>query len=424
VRVALPTPRSLLGRVALSAALGALLSGSIVALVTIVLSSRLARTRDDVDLREVAGVLAYALTVKHYTPSHAALEQQQEHAHAGISVAVFERDVRAAGEAAIPAVAPGTCLDTGEDRACAVSAGKWTAVAARDRATLIEQGVVSTRAAGIAVVLTSLLSSLVALALAYAAVDPLKRLALAVERGDAALGEDVGVLEVDALRATLQSAFDRQARALAQSRSFAEHAAHKLRDPLATIVAQLERGADLGDERSRARRVAARLSALVEHLLILASPHDTVSVTTVMSVRAALDQAIETLPDALRSRVVCRGGDVTIHTEPVLLVSAIVSALENALKYSSGTVLASVEPQAGMVTLAIEDDGPGVSQAEREQVFLPFYRGRDARARRTPGHGIGLAVIARVAQVHGGTARFGERARGARLEMTFATDRS
>jgi signal transduction histidine kinase len=118
---------------------------------------------------------------------------------------------------------------------------------------------------------------------------------------------------------------------------------------------------------------------------------------------------------------VCTGPDVAIQSDPSLLVSAIVSALENALKYSTGAVHVRIEPHAAQVTLAIEDDGPGVSAAEREQLFLPFYRGKQTRGRNIPGHGIGLAVIARVTQVHGGTACFGERERGARLEMTFAT---
>jgi signal transduction histidine kinase len=104
-----------------------------------------------------------------------------------------------------------------------------------------------------------------------------------------------------------------------------------------------------------------------------------------------------------------------------LLVSAIVSALENALKFSSGPVRVSIEAQPEIALLAIEDDGPGVAEHEREQVFKPFYRGSDALTGRIPGHGIGLAVIARVAAAHGGVARFARReaGHGARLEMTF-----
>jgi signal transduction histidine kinase len=428
-------PRSLVGRVALSAALGGLFSGTVVAIVTIVLSSRLAHAREDADLHGVAEVLAYALTVKHYKPERAAEDQRQEHAHAGITVAVFERDRRAAGEPSISPVAPETCQDLAEARACAVSAGPWTAVAARDRAFLSEQADLSMRAASTAVIVASILSSMLALALAYTAVDPLKKLARAVqgvpvvERGEAALGPHVGVREVDALRATLQSMFDRHARALAQSRSFADHAAHQLRDPLATIVRELDRTLERGaepalEERSRARRVAARLSELVERLLILASPRDALSGGTVTSLRGSVAQAIETLPEAARQRIACEGPELEIRSDPALLVSAIASALENALKYSAGAVQVRIEPHASpanLVTLAIEDDGPGVSAAERERLFLPFYRGQHTRGADVPGHGIGLAVIARVTQVHGGTARFAERERGARLEMTFAT---
>jgi signal transduction histidine kinase len=417
--------------VAVSAALGALFSSTVVAVVTVLLSSRFARTRDDADLRGVAGMLEYALTVKHYDPAHAALDQQQEHAHAGISVAVYQRQQRVAGDDRIRRVAPGECADSGEMRACAVAAGPWIAVAAREAALVTEQQTVATRAAGIAVILASICSGLAALALAAAAVDPLKKLASAVqgvpviERGEAALGPNVGVKEVDALRATLQSAFDRHARALAQSRSFAEHAARKLRDPLSTIVRELEPASEHAhEERSHARRVAARLCTLVDRLLIFASTRDSMSRQHTMSLRGGVEQALETLPEGGSTRVVCTGPDVTLRADPALLVSAIVSALENALKYSQGAVRVCIEPGQGVVTLAVEDEGPGVSEAEREQVFLPFYRGKQPHARQTTGHGIGLAVIARVAQLHGGTARFGERTHGARLEMTFAVEPS
>lgn len=415
--------------------LGALVSSGAVAIVTIMLSNGLAHARDDADLRGVAGMLGYALTVKGFEPEQAALDQLQEHAHAGIAVAVFAGERRVAGDAAIPRVAPETCANTAQTHACAVAAGKWVAIAARDRAPLRELEGLSIRAATVAVILTSLLSALAALALAKAAVSPLERLARAVqgvpvlERGEAALGPSEGVREVDGLRATLQSAFDQQARALAQSRSFAEQAAHKLRDPLATMVSELDcAAADIGapgaEECARARRIALRLTELVDRLLILANPRDAVSFKVTTTLTSAVRQAVETLPEAARARVLSSGPEVAIPTDPALLVSAIVSALENALKYSSGPVQARVEPHDDAVVLAIEDDGPGVSEAEREQVFLPFVRGQGARTGQIPGHGIGLAVIARVAEMHAGSARFAVREQGARLEIRFPTQRA
>jgi signal transduction histidine kinase len=273
-------------------------------------------------------------------------------------------------------VAPATCADSHQARACAVPAGRWVAIAARDRALIREQEQVSTTAAFIAVILTSLLSTAGALVLARIAVRPLDRLARAVqavpasERYAANLGSDVGVQEVDALRDTLASAFERLGRALTQSQSFAGHVAHQLRDPLIAIMRELDRALEVGgaagdDERMRARRVAARLSGLVDRLLILASPHNRVAMETEMSVLEAVDEAIQTVPEPARSRISCEGARVTIRTDPALLVSAIASALENALKFSTGPIRVRIEPRADFVMLAIEDEGPGVYDRER-----------------------------------------------------------
>ncbi|MET0391096.1 MAG: HAMP domain-containing sensor histidine kinase [Polyangiales bacterium] len=430
-------PRSLAGRVALSVAFGSLLSGTVVAVVTGILSSRMAHTQEDNDLRDAAGMLVFALQNKHYDPPLAAADQTQEQAHAGIVVAVFDHDGSyedgdfVAGHPEIPFVPAGECTDVGIARICAAPAGPWVAIAARDRSHTREHAELSTRAAVIAVLLTSLLSTGIALALAHAAVRPLETLARAVQRvttqasGEVELGPAAGVKEVDALRSTLQSALERLGRALTQARHFAGDAAHQLRQPLVTISHELDAalaipGLEGREERLRARRVAERLSTLVDRLLILAGPETTVPGASEVSLHAIVNDALETLPDAARRRIEYQPTALRVLADPALLVSALTSALENALKFSSGAVRIHVTSHEQLALVAVEDDGPGVADRERDQVFAPFFRGREGRTGHVPGHGIGLAVIARVTAVHGGTARFAPCASGARLEMTFA----
>jgi signal transduction histidine kinase len=67
----------------------------------------------------------------------------------------------------------------------------------------------------------------------------------------------------------------------------------------------------------------------------------------------------------------------------------------------------------------VVDHGPGIPAAERAQVFTAFYRRTDARTRSTPGHGVGLALIAHVAGAHGGTAELLDAPRGAHLRITL-----
>ncbi|MEY4579866.1 MAG: hypothetical protein RL701_4569, partial [Pseudomonadota bacterium] len=422
-------PRSLAGRVALSVAFGSLLSGTIVAIVTGMLSRRLIRVHEDSHLRDAAGTLAFELRVKGYEPSYAAWDETRELAHTGIVVAIFEQGSYVAGDTSIPYVAPNACVDSAQTRACGVAAERRVTVAARAQALTSDQSDITTRSAVIAVLLTSLLSTGVALLLAHAAVKPLGQLARAVQSvpehapDNANLGPNTGVREVDALRETLNSAFTRLGRALTQSRNFAGNAAHQLRTPLTTIIGELDLALEsppdtARDETLRARRVAARLSTLIDRLLILARPEESLQVATEVSLLDSVDQALQTLPDAARVRIDCTGEPAHVKADPALLVSAIVSALENALKFSTGRVTIEVTTRGECAVVAIEDTGPGIAERERQQVFTPFYRGQEGRAGHIPGHGIGLAVIARVTAVHGGYARFVDRKVGARLEMS------
>jgi len=426
-------PQSLAGRVALSVTLSAFLSGTVVALVTSLLSDRIVRAQEDGRLSDAAGTLAYELLVKRWDAMFAAADEMQELAHTGILVAIFQDGRYVAGDQSVPFVAPGHCVDASKLRACAYPhpAGQYITVAARDRDYVREERDFTTKTACIAVLFTSVFMTGFALVLAHKAVKPLEALARAVsdvsERAPdtADLGSKAGVTEVDALRFRLQSTFQRLGRALAQSRDFAGNAAHQLRTPLSTIIGELDlaresAGDRASDEIMRAQRVAARLSTLIDRLLILARPDEPLHTVVEVSLQDVVEDALETLPETSRARIDYRGEPVQLRADPTLLVSAIASALENALKFSAGRVRVSVKAQGEFALLAVEDEGPGVSAQEREQVFEPFYRGRTGRVGEIPGHGIGLAVIARVTAVHGGSARFIDRSVGARLEMLFA----
>jgi len=66
----------------------------------------------------------------------------------------------------------------------------------------------------------------------------------------------------------------------------------------------------------------------------------------------------------------------------------------------------------------VEDDGPGVRQAELERIFAPFYRGADASNSRVPGLGLGLHLVKRITEAHGGIVRADNReGRGFQIEM-------
>jgi two-component system, OmpR family, sensor histidine kinase MtrB len=85
------------------------------------------------------------------------------------------------------------------------------------------------------------------------------------------------------------------------------------------------------------------------------------------------------------------------------------------------TVWVHVRPRDGGVLLVVEDEGPGVPPELREQVFQPFHKGRNV-ADHAPGSGIGLALVARFATLHGGRAWVEDRPGGGASFRVFLPD--
>lgn len=86
-----------------------------------------------------------------------------------------------------------------------------------------------------------------------------------------------------------------------------------------------------------------------------------------------------------------------------LLSSAVENVIRNAKKYAETRVSVVLTIHKKNLVIDIEDDGPGVPESEYEQIFRPFYRVDEARARQTGGTGLGLAIVLNAVQQHKGT---------------------
>ena len=86
-----------------------------------------------------------------------------------------------------------------------------------------------------------------------------------------------------------------------------------------------------------------------------------------------------------------------------LLSSAVENVIRNAKKYAETRVSVVLTIHKKNLVIDIEDDGPGVPESEYEQIFRPFYRVDEARARQTGGTGLGLAIVLNTVQQHKGT---------------------
>ncbi|HEX7082404.1 MAG TPA: ATP-binding protein [Gammaproteobacteria bacterium] len=109
-----------------------------------------------------------------------------------------------------------------------------------------------------------------------------------------------------------------------------------------------------------------------------------------------------------------------VYMDPRMMDLALSNLLVNACRYAVHRVRIGFTSDAKNHVLAVEDDGPGIPEEQRDAVFKAFARIDDSRSRGTGGYGLGLAIVARIAALHGGTAR-AERSElgGARIVVSW-----
>jgi two-component system, OmpR family, sensor kinase len=111
---------------------------------------------------------------------------------------------------------------------------------------------------------------------------------------------------------------------------------------------------------------------------------------------------------------------VWVRGQPEPLRILLRNLLDNAVKYTpdGGQVDITLAMPQGVASLAVEDSGPGIPEAERERVFDRFYRTPDARA---TGSGLGLAIVKAIAGRHGASVLLGSSAKlgGLKAEVRF-----
>ncbi|WP_419736496.1 ATP-binding protein [Pseudomonas sp. COR18] len=111
----------------------------------------------------------------------------------------------------------------------------------------------------------------------------------------------------------------------------------------------------------------------------------------------------------------------TVCIEPRFMARAVINLLRNAIRYAQGRVQVSLTRQGDDYQVVVCDDGPGVPPEGRLKIFEPFLRLDASRDRRTGGFGLGLALVRRVSQWHGGQVEVRDSQwGGASFRMTWA----
>lgn len=226
---------------------------------------------------------------------------------------------------------------------------------------------------------------------------------------------------LNAMLARLEASADATERALAATRRFAADAGHELRTPMTGLGANLDallRNPDLSEpERRQAleemHSEQRRMVALLEGLQALARgdaaegvPRERVEVADVAD--AAVAAARRRHPRVSFELDDAAAGDGVVEGWPDGLRMLIDNLLDNAAIHGrpDGHVVARVSRDGnGTVRIVVDDDGPGLSPHERGRVLAPFARGTGVTA---PGTGLGLALVAQQAAIHGGEIELAE----------------
>jgi two-component system, sensor histidine kinase len=193
--------------------------------------------------------------------------------------------------------------------------------------------------------------------------------------------------------------------------------AHELRNPLSAISAALEvlqAGGSNETVSGRARVIISRqtrhLSRLVDDLLEVARV--ITGKVTLAGIPLELGDAVhrcivqlEPRAEERRIELEVAGGPHWIHGDPVRIEQIVTNVLSNAIKYTGagGVIRVTLAAQDNLAVLRVSDNGLGIAPDLLPQIFEPFVQGERTLDRAQGGLGVGLTLVRRLAELHGGS---------------------
>jgi two-component system OmpR family sensor kinase len=228
---------------------------------------------------------------------------------------------------------------------------------------------------------------------------------------------------LDAARAEREGAMQKQ-------REFVADASHELRTPLTSVIANLEllqaslpepRDSEEREMIDSALRSSHRMSRLVADLLLLArADAGRISERTPCDLAEIVGNvAAEVTPVAgSRRLLIDNGRAVPLQGNPDELHRMVVNLVDNAIRHTpeDATIELSLDVEEDEAIIEVADDGPGIPEGMREEVFERFVRGSGpADTSAGGGTGLGLAIVRAVVQSHGGEVEAGRSLLGGAL---------
>ncbi|MBX9397469.1 HAMP domain-containing histidine kinase [Streptomyces sp. TRM72054] len=225
-----------------------------------------------------------------------------------------------------------------------------------------------------------------------------------------------GPPETQTLARTLNQGAERLDTLIAAQRIFVADASHQLRTPLTALRLSLDNIADgvdddfVREDVEQATAEVVRMSRLVNGLLVLARAEAKVTDAESLPLMDIVQERLAVWRPAADERGVTialrgsAGGRPLVLASPGHLDQVLDNVLSNALEVSpdGGTITVRVEHRGDEVTVAVLDEGPGMSDADKSRAFDRFWRGRGLTGK--SGSGLGLAVVKQLVTDDGGTA--------------------
>ena len=247
------------------------------------------------------------------------------------------------------------------------------------------------------------------------------------------LAVSFGILLLMGVSVAMLMLSTRRANALArQQMEFVAGVTHELRTPLAVIQSASQNLADgVATGEAQAKRYGGviheqskRLGNMVEQVLRfagLSSQHGELQRAPV-EVAGLIDEAVVDCRDELtgagsKVALTIDAGLPEIDGDRGALLHCLRNLLNNAAKHGGGAEVRIAARTAGlMIEIVVEDGGPGFDPADLPHIFEPFYRGRQAKEDQVQGSGLGLSLVKKIVEAHGGSVDAGNNG-GARFRL-------
>ena len=262
-------------------------------------------------------------------------------------------------------------------------------------------------------------------------VQSISNSAEAIVRGDIRRRMPVGPRrdEFDQLAATLNRMLDRIEGLLESLRQVSTDIAHDLRTPLARLRNSLERGTMsrepdelVADAIAQVDQVLSLFAAILRVAEVESG--ETKQYFSPVDLTALLTDLAESYAPAFedkgRTLLWSIEPDLEVNGDRELLAQAMVNLLENAQRHTpcDAIVRMSATSAGAAVFMQVADNGPGVPKGDLDRVTKRFARLESSR--NTPGHGLGLSLVAAVAKLHGGRLELRQLAQGLSATIQIA----